>query len=463
MAGIGFKIEKILKEDSFLSVVKAHIYSSFISSGPWILSIITIFCLNYFSPCNIDSFEMAYFKTSIIYIFALSLIVTGAFYLSLSRYMSDKLYKKDEEALIPIFNSASILLLSIQSVLGWFIFYRSSLNFYSGTLSVMIYLAVSMLWLIMLFLSTLKDYKIITIFYFIGTVITIFSAYPLGEKFGLNGYFASYFLGQFFIVVLLAGRIFIEFKSEEIIDKELLKCLINKKTLVLTGIFYNLAVWIDKIIFWVSAKSIHISGILRFSPEYDSAVFLAYITLLPSFSIFLMHVETSFYRSYKRFYDKVLGKAVYRDIQLAKSGIAHSLRESVNSLLASQGVITLLFITFAPSIAELLKLKSVSIPIFRITTLGAFAHSLLLSLIIIILYFDFQKLALGVTILFLATNALFTFISASFDVPYFGYGYFFSTVITLITAFYMFDFKLNRLEYLTFTSQPLGAQREEQA
>jgi len=77
MAGIGFKLEKILEKDSYFSTVKAHFYSTLISSGPWILSIITLFCLGYFAPTNVDIYELTYFRAMIIYIFAFSLIFSS--------------------------------------------------------------------------------------------------------------------------------------------------------------------------------------------------------------------------------------------------------------------------------------------------------------------------------------------------------------------------------------------------
>ena len=42
MAGIGFELRKILKEDRLLSLAKVYGYSAILSSGPWVVSIIAI-------------------------------------------------------------------------------------------------------------------------------------------------------------------------------------------------------------------------------------------------------------------------------------------------------------------------------------------------------------------------------------------------------------------------------------
>ncbi|MCH7589703.1 hypothetical protein IIB34_01550 [PVC group bacterium] len=110
----------------------------------------------------------------------------------------------------------------------------------------------------------------------------------------------------------------------------------------------------------------------------------------------------------------------------------------------------------------MLHLQSVQVPIFRITLLGAFLHSLLLIVIIMILYFDFQKLALAVTIMFVVTNGLFTYVTHMSEISFLGYGYFFSALLTLAVSFYALDYRVGRLEYLTFATRPLAMHREEE-
>ncbi len=462
MAGIGFRIEKILRDDTYIASLKAYFYSALICSGPWILSIITIFCLSYFTPKNIDIYEVMYFRTTIIYIFAFSLIVVGLLYLSLNRYLSDKLYQKDEEALIPAFNSSTLFILLLQAVIGYFFFRAAAETPLLAFLSVLIYMVVSMIWLIMIFLTALRDYKAITMAYVAGTAATILASLSLGKAFGLEGYFTGYLIGHLLIVILLSMRIFIEFRSKRIFDWEMFLFLARNKRLVLTGVLYNLAIWIDKMVFWASERSISISSFLRSFPEYDSAVFFAYLTIIPALSLFLIHVETDFYRKYRMFYAQILDKGSYAAIGQAKNQMAQSLRNNIVYLLTFQGMITLLAVTFAPELAVILRLKSMTIPIFRITTLGAFLHSMLIIVIIVILYFDFQGLALGVSALFLATNWLFTLFTTALEVPFLGYGYFLSCLVSLIVAFYLLDFRLRRLEYLTFALQPIGVHREEE-
>jgi len=462
MAGIGFRIEKILAGDTYFDVIKAHFYSAIIFSGPWLLSIVTLFCLGYFSPDNIRFSEIVFFKTVLIYIFAFSLIFVGFFQLSLTRYLSDKLYIKEEESLVPIFNASLLLVLVLQSLIGIAVINTIDIPFIQKFLIVMIYLTISAIWIIMLFLTALRDYEAISWAFVIGSFVAVTGSIYLGQVFGLEGYFAGYFIGHLIICAMLTVRIFTEFGSRRFFDWGVLNFLAKNKTLVFLGFFYNLAIWIDKIIFWFSPKAIQINNFLYSYPQYESATFFAYLTIVPALSIFIIHIETDFYKKYKLYYTQILDKGAFSQILAAKKNMMASLRESLAFVATTQGIISLLAITFSAPLANIFHLQAIQIPVFRISVVGAFLHSLLLIGIIIILYFDFKKTALMVTGVFLISNAVGTWITSRLSLPFVGYGYLGGALIALITAFYCLDYKLKRLEYITFATQPLAAHREEE-
>jgi len=94
--------------------------------------------------------------------------------------------------------------------------------------------------------------------------------------------------------------------------------------------------------------------------------------------------------------------------------------------------------------------------------IGAFLHSLFLMVLIVILYFDFKKLALISASVFLAANAGLTFLTTRLSTPFYGYGYLVSAFLALAVSFYLLDHRLKSLEFYTFAPQPVGAHREEE-
>ena len=95
MAGIGFKLKKMLMEDTYASILKAYLYSAVISSGPWLLSIFCLSFLGILSPIllqenNWSGARWEVFAATIVYVFAFSLILTGMITMIITRYVADK-------------------------------------------------------------------------------------------------------------------------------------------------------------------------------------------------------------------------------------------------------------------------------------------------------------------------------------------------------------------------------------
>jgi len=112
MAGIGFELRKILKEDRLLSLAKVYGYSAILSSGPWVISIVAILIVGFLNLSHTGAVRDAFrFQVVITYAIALasSLILTGILQLPFTRYIADLIFKKREEEILPSYFGAIIL------------------------------------------------------------------------------------------------------------------------------------------------------------------------------------------------------------------------------------------------------------------------------------------------------------------------------------------------------------------
>ncbi|HRZ86906.1 MAG TPA: exopolysaccharide Pel transporter PelG [bacterium] len=460
MAGIGFSLEKYLKKNSYLGLVQAHLYSAFIGAGPWLICTITLFALSNWSPGTLDRYEIVFFRTTINYVFIFSLVTTGFLYLSVSRHLADRLFLKEDTAVIPILNSCLAIVIPVQAVTAGIFFSFVTHNVPIRLWVTMIYVVVSCMWVLMMFLTALRDFKTISCVFVAGAFITFGAAYFFGYWFGLPGYFFGYLLGHLLIVLALSARVFIEFASKRVFDESVFTFLANNKALVLTGFIYNVALWVDKFVMWGSPRSITVAYGYYSYPQYEASTFFAFLTIIPSISIFLISVETDFYRAYRNYFSQILEQGTLGGVLKAKSEMGKSLRDSCRTMIIYQGVISFLAIIFAVEIINFFHLPTVSVPVFRITALGAFIFSLLLITLTIILYFDLKKLALYVSIVFLATNWFFTWVTVYLPIGYEGFGYFAATIVTLAFAYYALDFNFKNFEFITFSRQPVSPHPE---
>ena len=130
MAGIGFELEKILNKKRLFSIFKAYSYSAAISSGPWLISIISILISGYIAKIYIKQPEIiAQFQVTVTYLIALSLIFTGFFQLSFTRYIADLIFEKEYCQILP--NLMGAILFNM--VIGFLIVFPFSLFFIKDT------------------------------------------------------------------------------------------------------------------------------------------------------------------------------------------------------------------------------------------------------------------------------------------------------------------------------------------
>jgi polysaccharide biosynthesis protein PelG len=111
MAGIGFELRKILNRDSYFALVRAYAYAGLISSGPWVLSILGLVAIGLLSVnIAVPDLLITQFQVTVTYLIMASLILTGVLQLSFTRWVSDQLFGRRNDIIVP--NFAGVLLVT---------------------------------------------------------------------------------------------------------------------------------------------------------------------------------------------------------------------------------------------------------------------------------------------------------------------------------------------------------------
>lgn len=455
MAGIGFRLRKIFEYDTYIDTLRGILFSTSISGGPIFFSILCLVLVGIYSSAFISSHDMKVFLVTIVYVFAFSLISTGMAQLLLTRYLSDLIYANETHRIIPTFCSALTMTVLCQLIIGLPFMFYLQLDFTYRLTTLMLFITVGCIWQIMVFLSAMKNYSIIVIAFIIGLTSSFLFAINLGERYGLTAFLHGYTIGQIILLFILLARVFLEFRTADKPDFDFIKYFKKMPHLVLIGLFYNLGIWVDKIIFWFSAEGEQINSILYAYANYDRATFLAYLTAIPSYAYFLVKVETEFYGFYRAFYQNILDKKPFSEISEQRSNIAKTLRESFLGLIKIQGTMTLLCLLFSKEIASFFKVPALGTLILEKAVIAVFLQMLLLSVMIFMMYFDIRKKLVLVAAVFLGANIVFTVLTLKMGYNFYGYGYLMACLAALILGYYILNKYINELEYQTFVSQPL--------
>jgi len=455
MAGIGFRLKKIFEKDTYVDTLRGTVMAAAIAGGPIFFSIICLILLGVFATF-IPGQEMDLFLVTLVYVFAFSLISTGIIQLLITRYLSDLMYVNEIGRILPSFSAVLVLTIIFQFVIAlpFILFWEMDL-FYKLT-TLILFITIGCIWQLLVFMSAVKSYRIVFIAFTVGLCISFFLAMFLGDRFGLTGFLHGYTIGQMFLMFVMLARMFTEFRSAIKPSFEFLKYLKKVPLLILIGFCYNAGIWIDKIIFWFSPEGQEVHSLLYAFRDYDTATFFSFLTTVPSYTYFLVKVETDFYGHFRGFFHSILSKQSYKQIKSQKKNIAISVKESLAGLIKIQGVVTLLCLLFSKEIAAFFGIPVLGTMILEKALIAVFLQMLLLTVMIFLLYFDIRiEIAIVTGVFFLANIGL-TLLTLKLGYIFYGYGYLFACLIALIVGYAFLNRHLNRLEYHTFVSQPLA-------
>ncbi|MBU1230091.1 MAG: exopolysaccharide Pel transporter PelG [Proteobacteria bacterium] len=455
MAGIGFELRKLLDKDNFIGDLRAFLYAALLSSGPWLLSITCLGVLTALASKGGTDQDGEIFRTTVVYVFAFSLIFVGIFQLVLTRFLADRLYLKDDQAMLPAFVACVIMVMLGGLVVGLAVFHSGPLPWTYKALAIALFDVVSLLWLTMIMLSAVKDYNNIVIGFAVGAILSVAGVWALEPVLGLHGRLLGYLLGMAVSVFWFLAIILSEFDQRTRLAFDVVPYFKKYWDLAMVGFVYNLAIWVDKFVFWMAPDARTIVVPLTVHDFYEGPVFLSYLSIVPALSVFMVKVETGFYEHYRRYYQCIAEKRPLSALLEEKAGMAEMLKASIREMFIIQGGVTVLCVVFAPEILAFGKLSPIQVPLFRISLIGSFLQALMSLTVIILFYFDLRLRVMAITFCYLVLNAGLSQLSLWLGFPFYGFGYAYACFFSLMLGFFLLVRTVQDLEFITFTRQPI--------
>ncbi|MBV4427535.1 exopolysaccharide Pel transporter PelG [Clostridium tyrobutyricum] len=459
MAGIGFELKKLYKNNGILFKLRAILYTSVVMTGPQLLCVLAIAILQIIiSLLNVSFNQRELFLASTLYCFIFSQIITSGFSMIITRYVSDKLYSKEYDKILPSLYGVLSICITIGAIAGVIFFYRSPINFLIKFTTYILFMELIIMWMETIYLSALKEYLKIVRSFFSGILVSVVLVVIILMTTTLNPItvlLGCLDVGILIIITLLMFNIQNFFESKNKRYFEFLKYFDKYYILFFICFFYTLSLYVHNFIFWSGSLGRVIQNTYIFAPEYDVATFYALLTILPSTIIFAISVEISFYDRYKEYYSQIVGGGNLEDIIYARKGMIVVLWQEIFHLMEVQFFFTFVCIVIGYYFLPFIGLTHASIDIFNILTLGAYCSMSMFIIVLIELYFEDRKGAFITTSIFIISNILFTLMSIKLGGSYYGMGYFLASILALCIALYRLNHFLDDIDYITFCSQPM--------
>jgi uncharacterized membrane protein len=465
MAGIGFELRKILKSELIINRIKGFAYATLVSVGPMIISVIMIVGIGqYMRQSNVPIMERDLVNATIMYSYVFAMINVSGLTMILSRYLADQIYLKNKKHILSSLSGAVAVLMVIGGVVCFLFYGLSALPLIYKFLAYLLFIELSGLYLLMVYLSAVKDYKRISLAFCIGTLLTI-SLMILLRSMKIPVTIAILVSLDVGFLVNMSIMLFViktHFKVMSNHTFRFLKYIFKMPLLFFTNVFYTLGLFAHNVIFWlVSDLSIKLLNTYIYAPAYDNATFFAVLTIIPSTVLFVVKVETSFYEKYREFCSAIVNGGSLKVIDMTKDSMVSTLKKELASLFEVQFLTTLVLIILGTYIIlPAMQADSLTIGIYSILAISYFLIQIMFIVLTMLLYFDDQEDSFKVAGLFLVLTVLLTLGSLPLGQSFYGLGLCLSALISLVYSVYCLLRMLPKVDYRLFSKPPYMNENE---
>lgn len=447
MAGIGYELKKIFKEESISRLASGIVYSTIITVGPTLVVISTIIALYVvLGLLSVSYYDRELLSSTILYGFIFGLLVTAPFNGVMSRYIADKIYEEKYEDILPSFYTGVFLNVVVGAILGIPFIFR--VIFVGGVdpifafVSYALFMTIIITFYSMIYLSATKDYKMIAIFYAVGMGI----AFCLALIFNylnisiIKSILYGVTIGFSIIAVLEFSYMKKYFTSNSGDYFDCLSYFKKQKNVWISNLFYILGLYIHNFVFWTHSSHIVIAKSYVSMQSYDMASALAMFTNISTIILFTVMAETKFHTKYQRYNESVIGKT-WTEISIAKKSMFKLLVQQISYILSIQFIIAATIFLIGTVVLPRLGFSGSVITIYP-SLVGAFiAIFLMYCNIIYLFYFNDTRGAMYTSIVFCLSVFIGSIFALEFREIFYGMGAF-------IGAFIGWSFSFFRIKYI---------------
>ena len=451
MAGIGFVLRRLTQRDDLSGALQAYAAAAAVTSGPWLLTVLAIAGSGLGAAWISGSPQYQSFRIILSYDFCFSLVLTAPATTVAARLVADQLFAERIDEIVPTYLATLAVALVVQmplAALFWCL--CIDLPWLEAAAAIACYAALVALWVSAAFLSVLREFGFVLLCFVLGMAVACGGSLWAGDRLGSAGMLACFGIGIALIAFTASGRLFARFPHGTLPFADLVAAARRNRVLLLIGLLTAAAPWADKWVMWFGSSSERLNSGLHHAPYYDSAMFLAYLAMVPGSAAFFVISETGFFLSYRRFFDEVLSGGSLSRIESQRRELCRRIAEAGVSLILLQALVTVTVELAGPLLVRFGLLSGMQYPIFRFGVLGAQFHLLLNCLLVVMSYLDLRADQVACALVFLLLNAGLTAALLPFGAPFDGYGYFLGSLLAFLFAAGLTASRCHDLIYVAF-------------
>lgn len=458
MAGIGFELKKLYSRQGLFNKVKALGYSSLVTIGPMLSCVLLVSVIQgMLLQARINFIERELFMACIIYAITFSYLVTSILNTYVTRAVSDFMFQGHYGALLPSFHGTITLNYLIGGVPAILFLLLIDIPLFTKLMAYILFMILITLWTQTVYITAMNQYRRISIAFFTGSLIAILVAaatlhWTSWQSAGV--YLLGVNIGFAITAVMLLTQIERFYRTEESLPTYSFFAYIDKyASLIITGFLTSLGLYSHQFVTWMGPDGEWVGGAFRMAPQYDVAVYYAFISAIPSLVMFVVFLETAFYPKYRNYYSAILSKGSIIEINRCKSEMYQVLVRQLTKMIEYQLLFSVAAIAIGIRLLPYIGFSSSQIEMYINLVIGFFVYIIYNTITMVLLYFDDRRGVAALAAAFLILNTGCAVVSLFIGGN--GFSFFVASFLTLTLALWRLVYLMRNLNYFTFSAQPL--------
>lgn len=452
MAGIGFELRKAMMSPHGPKRSGGYFSAAFTCFGGMLIGIILLSLIQFAaSNAGVSQSECDLLMSYITNAMFISMLAGAVLSQVASRYVSDMLYEGRFEAIMPSLIGCSLLTLALGGSVFLTMIVVSKLAATDAFILMMLFAALCLCWVLMNYISLLRDYRQVTLAFMAALVIAGVAV----VAFSLLGWMKP---TSMLLILLIAYSTVDAFLFRALyrgfpVDDggmfDFLKWLRRTPALAATGLLMELGLlghfWLT---WYFSAQGIRMQVLFACSPSYDFPAIVAYFCTIPAMIYFIALFETDFYHHYHEYLAQLTDGRT-GDVDLARNNMISSIRRGIRNFSAVQIISCLLFITIGAKVLSVMNIGMTAqmLDTFRLSCVGYSLYAIGNVLLLLQMYFVNERRSAIAGGIFAITVALVTLADIRLNGRTTGLGLGAGSFLLVVAAALQLVNCLNHLEY----------------
>jgi uncharacterized membrane protein len=448
MAGIGWKLQRMIDHGSLTGTIAAYLTGVAVTSAPWLLTTAVLTSLRLVSRHATG--EFAGVERFLTVVYAVTVVLSAPVHVVVSRYTADRLYDRHVDRIAPPLRRATALILLGFAAIGVILVVALRLPLALALVGAPLVAVIGAQWLMLSVGGGMMSPVVLLRAFGLGAPVSLIAALAAerAAPAGGAGYLLGFAAGQVVTLALLVRGVARALPPGTDESARLFPAFVEYRLLAASAFAYYVSIWADKVVVYVVRGA---------DPAafYAAISAVAWFSVIPAFAWIYVQVETAFYQRFRSFYVELEAGAPLRELKQQAELISVEAKRILRGAAAVQVGATALVVAAAPRIVSIVGLSPDAKPLFRLAAIGAGLQVFALLEVLLLTYFDLRRDAMVICGCLLVGVTTLTVVCCALGWPP-VVGHLVACAITSVLGLALVRQRLQTLVLDTFQSQPFG-------